>query len=105
MKKRNIILIVVSAAVLVGCILLILWKNNVFSSKKEFTENLFAIEDSSKVTQILLADMHGNNVLLNRKNGQWQLNDGTPVIAEKIESLIDAACGLLSTKEKSNKFN
>ena len=103
MKKRNIILIVVSAAVLVGCILLILWKNNVFSSQKEFTENLFAIEDSSKVTQILLADMHGNNVLLNRKNGQWQLNDGTPVIVEKMEALLSTMMNLRIDHPASQK--
>lgn len=94
MKKKNIIIIIISAVVLIGCIVLILWKSNLLSSKVQFSEDMFAIKDSSKVNQILLADMNDNAVLLIKKDGRWQLEDGTAVIEENVSALLGTMLNL-----------
>lgn len=103
MSKKNIILIIASGVVLLACIFLVLWKANVFSSKQELKEDMFAIKDSAKVNQILLADMHGNSVLMHRENGGWKLDDGTPVSEEKISALLGTMMSLRVDHPTSKK--
>ncbi len=77
-----------------GCIVLILWKSGTFSNEVPFSEDMFAIKDSSKVNQILLADMNDNVVLLVKEKGAWKLNDGADVMPEKIEALLGTMLNL-----------
>ena len=55
-NKKNIITIIVAIVLLIGCLLLVLWKNNLISHGKQLQEDMFAIKDSSAVTKIFIAD-------------------------------------------------
>ena len=94
MSKKNIIIIILSGILLLACVFLVLWKSNVIFHKQELTEDIFAVKDSSKVNQIMLADMYGNSVLLRKEKGAWKLDDGTPVASEKISALLGTMMNL-----------
>ncbi len=87
-KKSTLIIIIVSAVLVVLCVVLVLWKTNVFSRNVELSEDMFAIQDTSSVTKIFIADMHNNNVLFTKKNGIWMMSDTIPIVEEKMEALL-----------------
>lgn len=93
-NRKNIITIVVAAVLAVACLLLILWKNDKIFHGKQLKEDMFAIADSSAVTKIFIADMHGNSVLLSRTEQGWRLSDTIPVIEEKVQSLLSVMLNL-----------
>lgn len=87
-NKKNIITIIVAIVLLIGCLLLVLWKNNLISHGKQLQEDMFAIKDSSAVTKIFIADMHENHVLLIRTPKGWMLSDSIPAVEEKVQALL-----------------
>ena len=87
MNKRNIILLICAAVLVIGCLLLVLWKKNVFS-KSDLQVDMFAVQDTATVTRVFMADMHENTVLLTKTANGWMLSDTIPVIAGKMESLL-----------------
>lgn len=88
MNKKNLILLIGAAVVVVGCIFLVLWKSHVLFNRSDLKEDMFAISDTSTVTRIFMADMHENTVLLTKTASGWMLSDSIPVINEKIASLL-----------------
>ena len=88
MNKRNIILLICAAVLLVGCLLLVLWKKQVLFNKSDLQVDMFAVKDTAMVTRVFMADMHENTVLLTKTADGWMLWDTIPVIAGKMESLL-----------------
>lgn len=88
MNKRNIILLICAAVLVVGCLLLVLWKNKVLFNKSDLQVDMFAVKDTATVTRVFMADMHENTVLLTKTADGWMLSDTIPVIAGKMESLL-----------------
>ncbi len=87
MNKRNIILLICAAVLAIGCLLLVLWKKNVFN-KSDLQVDMFAVQDTATITRVFMADMHENTVLLTKTADGWRLSDTIPVIAGKVESLL-----------------
>ena len=54
----------------------------------EYSQKMFASDDSSTVKKVFIADMAGNTVLLQRGEGGWQLDDGTPATNEMVQSML-----------------
>ncbi len=85
MKKNRIIIIVTIVLLLIAIIL-------IFSRTKSTLRgdiSDFAIEDTSKVTRIFLADKDGNEVTLERKNdAEWIINGKFDASIYKVNSLL-----------------
>ena len=94
--KRNRIIVIVAAALILICVLLILFRNNIlnFSSDKMPESYAMALSDTSDVTQIFIADMHGNNVLLQKKNGVWMLHDTIPALQHNVKTILGTLTNL-----------
>lgn len=104
MKRKKLLIISIAAVVLLlACVGIILWKSNVFSRKIEFGEEVFAIKDSSTVTKVFIADMHNNYVVLSKSGKGWTLEDGTPVIEQKMEELLKTMVNIRVEKPVSEK--
>ena len=91
MKKKTLLILIVSIIALVGLLSFIIYEN--FSlgtpSKMEYSQKMFASDDSSTVKKVFIADMAGNTVLLQRGGeGGWQLDDGTPVTPDMVQSML-----------------
>lgn len=90
MKKKNLLYLIVAIVLIVVSVFVILYENGVFkgSKKSNLSSRIFAIEDSSRVSKIFLADMTGNQVLLTRTPQGWLVNDSIPAMQEKVEGLL-----------------
>jgi hypothetical protein len=96
MKKKNLVyLFVAILLVLVSCFVL-LYENGVFKGAGNAgpDSKTFAIDDSSKVVKIFLADMHGNKVLLSRTPKGWMVDDTIPALKENIDILLSTLLNL-----------
>ena len=85
MKKKTLLILIVSIIALVGLLSFIIYEN--FSlgtpSKMEYSQKMFASDDSSTVKKVFIADMAGNTVLLQRGGeGGWQLDDGNNALRQ-----------------------
>lgn len=71
-KKKNIINLVSLAVIIIATVLVLKENNN----KGTIPENIsnFAIEDTSKITKIFIADMQGKSITLERINNNWKVN-------------------------------
>ena len=69
MKKKTIYLIL-AAALLVGCLFLILAKAGVVGNKQPKSD-IFAVKDTNNITKIFIADMNGEYSLLTRRDDGW----------------------------------
>ena len=94
--KKNKIIVIIAAALIILCVLLILIRNGVFSfdGDKMPESNAMALADTSQVTQIFIADMHGNNVLLQKKNGVWMLHDTIPALQHNVRTILGTLTNL-----------
>lgn len=88
MKKKTLILLICSIVAAVGLVVFLLVKNNVFSSKVEFSQTVFSVADSSQVQKVFIADMSGNSVLLQRSDKGWRLDDGSEASPESVKSML-----------------
>lgn len=88
MKKKYLIILICSIIAVIGIIAFVIVKSGAFSKEIEFSEDIFASKDSTQVTQVMIADMNGNAVLLQRGEGGWKLSDGTPVNTKMVEQLL-----------------
>ncbi len=88
MKKKNIYLIIAGVLFLL-CLVIILFKTGVFSSTKgNLKSDLFAVKDTANVTRVFIADMNGEQVLLNRRDGTWYVNDSVRAQPVMIKDLL-----------------
>ena len=88
MKKKYIIILICSIVAILGIIAFVIIKNGTFSKEITFSEDIFACKDSTQVTKIMIADMNGNAVLIQRGEKGWKLSDGTPVNTKMVEQLM-----------------
>ena len=90
MKKKTLIILIISIVALVGLLSFIIYENFSLGTpgKVEYSQKMFACNDSSTVKKVFVADMAGNTVLLQRGEGGWQLDDGTPATPEMVQSLL-----------------
>lgn len=95
MKNKNRIYLIIAIVLLALSVVIILFENGTIKRfSQEPPSDSFAIKDTSLVTKIFLADMHGNNVLLSKNNGAWMVNDSTPATSQKVESLLSIMTNL-----------
>ena len=96
MKKKNLIYLIVAIVLILVSLFVVLYENNVFnkSGKNNLATDIFAIKDTSKITKVFLADMHGNQVLLAKTNEGWIVNNSATAMPEKIESLLSVMMNL-----------
>lgn len=95
MKKNKITIIIASVLILLS-LFIVLYKNEIIFSNRDKlpSSDAFAIQDSSKVTKIFIADMHGNNVLLTKKGGLWMLQDTIPALQYNVKSVLGTLLNL-----------
>lgn len=87
MKKNKLYLIIAAALVAIAAIV-VLWKTEVFQSKDHLSYEAFAVKDTASITKIFMADMHGNYVLLQRKEGDWMVCDSIRVMKSIMEEFL-----------------
>jgi len=86
-KKR--VYIILSGLLLLACLIIILFKTGVFHTSNGIPKSdVFAVKDTSTVTKIFIADMNGEHVLLNRRNGAWYVEDTILAQAYKVNDLL-----------------
>ncbi|MEG1556199.1 MAG: hypothetical protein RR356_05690 [Bacteroidales bacterium] len=87
--KKNILYLIIALVLIVVSVVIILIENNVFKSNKAgLSANAFAIEDTSKVSKIFLADMRGANILLKRTLKGWTVQDSILAMDSKIDNFL-----------------
>ncbi len=88
MKKKTIYIILVSI-LLVLCVILILFKTGTIrNSSSAPRSDIFAVKDTADVTKIFIADMNGEHVLLNRRDGTWYVQDSARAMSSKVRDLL-----------------
>ncbi len=88
MKKKRIY-ILLSGLLLLACLILILFKTGVIRTSNSIPKSdVFAVKDTSSVTKIFIADMNGEHVLLNRRDGAWYVEDSILAQTYKINDLL-----------------
>ena len=86
MKKKTIYLIL-AAALLVGCLFLILAKAGVVGNKQPKSD-IFAVKDTNNITKIFIADMNGEYSLLTRRDDGWYVQDSVKAMTAKVNELL-----------------
>jgi hypothetical protein len=85
MRKNKILIIVVIVLAVAAIILIFQNRRNTLQNK--WVE--FAINDTSSVTKIYMADMQGNEVLLQKESpSHWRLNDSMTARQDGVEMLL-----------------
>lgn len=86
--KKNKLYIIIAAVLVAIAAIVILWKTEVFHSNDYLSFDAFAVKDTSSITKVFMADMHGNNVLLQRKDGEWVVCDSIRVMGSIMEEFL-----------------
>ena len=74
--KKNRFYILAAAVLLLICLVVILFKTGVFHTSNSIPKSdIFAVRDTSTISKIFIADMNGEHVLLNRRDGEWYVDD------------------------------
>ena len=67
--KKNTIRLLILAALLLACLLIVLFKTGVIhGANRTPKSDIFAVKDTANVTKVFIASMAGDNVLLTRKH-------------------------------------
>lgn len=95
--KKNRLFLIIAAALIVCCVVIVLFQRGVFrfSGEEGIDSKAFAIEDTSRVTQIFIADMHENTVLLRKIDGVWMLHDTIPAMQYYVHSVLGTLQNLM----------
>ena len=91
MKKRN--LIYLALVVILGGFLIYLVQNKEKSTIKQELRD-FAIEDTSIIDKVFMVDKQNNKLLLERKNGEWIVNNKFPARQDAINTLLETFHGM-----------
>lgn len=87
-KKKNVRGAVIAVIVLAIVALLVVNQNRKSTLRDDVSA--FAIDDTASVTKIFMADMRGNEVLLEKvRPGKWTLNDTLGARIEGVELLLN----------------
>jgi len=87
MNKKKILYIILAAAVIVGCLIGVLYENDVIGSKQPKSD-LFAVQDTNNITKIFIADMNGMYTLLTRHEDGWYVQDSVKAMPAKVNDLL-----------------
>ena len=72
-----------------ACLVIILFKTGVFESSKSTPKSdIFAVKDTANITRVFIADMNGEQVLLNRKEGTWYVDDSVRAQPDMVRDLL-----------------
>lgn len=93
MKKRNIS-IIVAGFLLLGCLIIVLFKTGALHSNGTLKSDAFAVKDTANVTKIFIASMTGDNVLLTRRDSVWYVQDTIQAMQPKINELLSTICNI-----------
>lgn len=87
--KKNRFYILAPAVLLLICLVVILFKTGVFHTSNSIPKSdIFAVRDTSTISKIFIADMNGEHVLLNRRDGEWYVDDSIRAQDPKIKDLL-----------------
>lgn len=87
--KKNTIRLLILAALLLACLMIVLFKTGVIhGANRTPKSDIFAVKDTAKVTKVFIASMAGDNVLLTRKDGIWYVQDSIRAMDSKVEDLL-----------------
>ena len=86
MKKSSIITIAILTALVI--ISVFVYKNKSKNSTIDKEASEFQVKDTASVDKIFLADKNGKTVLLEKRSGNWILNEQYPVRPDVIELLL-----------------
>jgi hypothetical protein len=82
MKKKNIISIIVSIAI-IGFAIITIQKQSNSTIKNEFT-----IGDTSKISKIFLVNKQNQSVTLTKKANRWLMENGDEAISENVKTIL-----------------
>jgi len=82
MKKKSIISIIVSIAI-IGFAIITIQKQSNSTIKNEFT-----IGDTSKVSKIFMVNKQNENITLIKKGNRWLLKNGDEAISENVKTIL-----------------
>ena len=85
MKKNRLILIIAAVCVVATVIGLIVANR---SRGESAISTMFAVEHPENITKIFMADMHGNQVLLTKKEDKWMVNDSVEALESNVADLL-----------------
>ncbi len=85
MKKTTYLLIVLSLII----IAFLLYKKNNSGKKMSFSSDVFAVKDTKSVTKIFMVDKANNRLLLEKKNGEWLVNNKFISRPSAIKTLLE----------------
>ncbi len=89
MNKQKITILIAGILILLSVFIVLYQKEIIFNSDDKIPDSkALAIKDTSSVTKIFIADMHGNNVLLTKQNGLWMLRDSIPAMQYNVKSVL-----------------
>ena len=86
MKKNRIAIIITSVLIVIAGVLL--WNNRYLTTLRGEAYD-FTVRDTASITRMFFADKSGNQVLLNRTESGWKVNnqyDAQPLMIENILS-------------------
>lgn len=88
--KKHRLTIIIAGVLIIFSLIIVFYKNNIIFHSSDILPHskAFAIEDTSVVTKIFIADMHENNVLLTKHDGIWMLYDTIPAMQYNVKSVL-----------------
>ena len=84
--KKNTIIILIAALCIVTTIIGLIVANR--SRGESAISTMFAVEHPENITKIFMADMHGNQVLLTKKEDKWMVNDSVEALESNVADLL-----------------
>ncbi len=93
MKKKIIYIASISVLVVV-CLVLALFKSGAFQGSGAPKSDIFAVKDTASITKVFIADMNGEYVLLNRREGSWYVQDSIQAQPSKVKELLATICNV-----------
>ena len=98
MSKKIIVSIITFVISFLFIFLLVDYKQNI---KKEYEKN-FSIENISSINKVFLSDRKGNNIVLEKKNNIWIINNQFEVRKDAIETLLNTVGSMEIQRPVSN---
>ena len=94
--KKNTLTLIIAGTLILLCLIIVLFKEGIFTAAKDKMPdmNAMALEDTSRVTKLFIADMHGNNVLLQKRDGLWVVGDSVPALQYNVKSVLGTLCNI-----------
>jgi len=88
MKKQKVYVIVACLLAILSVIAIVYKKGGFNKSDAQNLSTIFAIEDTSTITRIFMADMFGDKVLLTKNAEGWMVDQQRPASKHKINDLL-----------------